>query len=134
MQFGKSEVVVEGAKVAFFALGSMVETAQEVVDRLAVDGISATLVNARFAAPFDKDMVTSLAKEHDVLVTLEENVQSGGFGEHVASFVNEKNLELKVHIVAIPDAYVEHGNVSILKKDIGIDAESVYKKVSELLK
>lgn len=134
IEFGKSEVIKKGSKIAFFALGSMVETAQEVVNRLAEQGVEATLINARFAAPFDKDMVVSLAKEHDILVTLEENVLSGGFGEHVSSFVGEKDLELKVQIVAIPDAYVEHGNVSILKKDIGIDADTIYEKVIELLK
>ena len=134
IEFGKSEVLKKGSKIAFFALGSMVETAQEVVTRLAAQGIEATLINARFAAPFDRDMVVSLAKDHDILVTLEENVLSGGFGEHVSSFVSEKDLELKVQIVAIPDAYVEHGNVSILKKDIGIDAETIYEKVLELLK
>ena len=134
IEFGKSEVIKKGSKIAFFALGSMVETAQEVVNRLAEQGVEATLINARFAAPFDKDMVVSLAEEHDILVTLEENVLSGGFGEHVSSFVGEKDLELKVQIVAIPDAYVEHGNVSILKKDIGIDADTIYEKVIELLK
>ena len=134
IEFGKSEMIKKGSKIAFFALGSMVETAQEVVNRLAEQGIEATLINARFAAPFDRDMVVSLAKDHDILVTLEENVLSGGFGEHVSSFVSEKDLELKVRIVAIPDAYVEHGNVSILKKDIGIDADTIYEKVSELLK
>lgn len=132
--FGKSELIKEGSKIAFLALGSMVETAHEVVERLLEQGVEATLVNARFAAPFDKDMVVSLAKEHDILVTLEENVTSGGFGEHVAAFVSEKNLDLKVQIVAIPDVYVEHGNVSILKKDISIDADSIYEKVVELLK
>ena len=132
--FGQSEVIKSGSKIAFFALGSMVETAEKVVSRLAEQGVDATLVNARFATPFDKDMVVSLAENHDILVTLEENVLSGGFGEHVSSFVSEKDLNLKVHIVAIPDAYVEHGNVSILKKDIGIDEETVYEKVLELLK
>ncbi len=131
---GKSEVIKSGAEIAFFALGSMVETAQKVVTRLAEQGIEATLVNARFAAPLDKEMIASLAKDHDILVTLEENVLSGGFGEHISSFVCENDLSIKVHIVSIPDAYVEHGNVSILKKDIGIDEDTIYKKVLELLK
>jgi 1-deoxy-D-xylulose-5-phosphate synthase len=133
VEFGKSEELRKGCKIAFLALGSMVVTGQEVVERLAEQGIEATLINARFAVPFDKDRIVELAKDHDVLITLEENVLSGGFGEHVAAFVNEKNLELKVHIVAIPNAYVEHGNVSILKKDIGIDADSILKKALEAL-
>ncbi|MBQ8625625.1 MAG: 1-deoxy-D-xylulose-5-phosphate synthase [Agathobacter sp.] len=132
--FGKSEVIKSGSKIAFLALGSMVETAEKVIARLAEQGIEATLVNARFAAPFDKEMIVSLAENHDILVTLEENVLSGGFGEHVSAFVSENKLSLQVHTVAIPDAYVEHGNVSILKRDIGIDDYTIYYKVLELLK
>lgn len=132
--FGKSEVIKSGSKIAFLALGSMVETAEKVISRLAEQGIEATLVNARFAAPFDKEMIVSLAENHDILVTLEENVLSGGFGEHVSAFVSVNKLSLQVHTIAIPDAYVEHGNVSILKRDIGIDDCTIYYKVLELLK
>ena len=63
---------------------------------------------------------------------MEENVTSGGFGEHVASYVNENDLDIKVQVIAIPDAYVEHGNVDRLKEDIKIDANSVYEKVLNL--
>ena len=132
IEFGKSEVIQAGSKIAFFALGSMVQTAEKVVARLEEQGIDATLINARFAAPFDKDRIVSLEREHKLLVTLEENVLSGGFGEHISTFVSEKGLDMKVQIVAIPDAYVEHGNVEILKKDIGIDENTIYQKVLEL--
>ena len=79
-------------------------------------------------------MVTSLEENHKLLVTLEENVISGGFGEHVSSFVSEKDLNMKVHIAAIPDVYVEHGNVNRLKEDIGIDADSIFEKVMAVYK
>ena len=127
--FGKSELIAEGSEIALFALGSMVETAEKIADKLKEQNIRATVINARFAAPFDKDMVTSLEENHKLLVTLEENVISGGFGEHVSSFVSEKDLNMKVHIAAIPDVYVEHGNVNRLKEDIGIDADSIFEKV-----
>lgn len=127
--FGKSELITEGSEIALFALGSMVETAEKIADKLKEQNICATVINARFAAPFDKDMVTSLEENHKLLVTLEENVISGGFGEHVSSFVSEKDLNMKVHIAAIPDVYVEHGNVNRLKEDIGIDADSIFEKV-----
>ena len=132
--FGKSEVILEGQDIALFALGSMVATAQKVAEKLEEQGIHATIINARFAAPFDKDMVVSLEKNHKLLVTLEENVISGGFGEHVSSFVSEKDLDLKVHIAAIPDIYVEHGNVDRLKEDIGIDENTIFEKVLEIYK
>ena len=132
--FGKSEMIAEGREIALFALGSMVETAEKVADKLAEQDIKATVINARFAAPFDKDMVTSLEENHKLLVTLEENVISGGFGEHVSSFVSEKDLNMKVHIAAIPDVYVEHGNVDRLKEDICIDADSIFERVFALYK
>ena len=133
---GKSEIITEGKDIALFALGSMVETAEMVALKLKEKGIDATVINARFAAPFDKKQIEELTKEHRLLITLEENVKSGGLGEHVTSFVAQNKLDIDVHIVAIPDAYVEHGNVTTLKKDIGIDADSifdaVYKRYQEL--
>ncbi len=132
IQFGKSETLSEGSGVALFALGSMVQTAEKVAAMLKEQGIEATIINARFAVPFDQERVDSLTENHKLLVTMEENVKSGGFGEHVASYVNENNLDIKVLMIAIPDAYVEHGNVDRLKEDIGIDAKSIYERVFNL--
>lgn len=134
IKLGKSETIAEGSGVALFALGSMVQTAEKVAELLKETGIEATVINARFAVPFDKDKVEELAQNHKLLVTMEENVTSGGFGEHISSYVNENDLDIKVQIVAIPDAYVEHGNVDRLKEDIGIDAKSVYEKILNLYK
>ena len=132
IQLGKAELLIEGKDVALFALGSMVETAMQVAEMLKEHGIEATVVNARFAAPFDRDLITSLVDNHKLLVTMEENVASGGFGEHVSAFVNEQDLDLKVQIAAIPNAYVEHGNVERLKEDIGIDAGSIYSAIKKM--
>ena len=134
IKLGKSETIAEGSGVALFALGSMVQTAEKVAEMLKETGIEATVINARFAVPFDKEKVKELTQDHTLLVTMEENVTSGGFGEHVASYVNENDLDIKVQVVAIPDAYVEHGNVDRLKEDIGIDAKSVYEKILNLYK
>ncbi len=134
IQLGKSETIVEGKGVALFALGSMVQTAEKVAELLKEQGVDATVINARFAVPFDKEKVAELTQNHKLLVTMEENVTSGGFGEHVASYVNENDLDIKVQIIAIPDAYVEHGNVERLKEDIQIDANSIYNRVWNLYK
>ena len=120
--------------MALFALGSMVQTAEKVAGMLEEQGIKATVINARFAVPFDKDRIVELTQNHKLLVTMEENVTSGGFGEHVASFVNENDLDIKVQVIALPDAYVEHGNVDRLKEDILIDATSVYNRILDLYK
>lgn len=129
---GKSEVIQEGKDIALFALGSMVQTAENVAKMLEEKGIHATVINARFAVPFDKEKISSLAENHKLLVTLEENVLSGGLGEHICAFVKKENLNIHVSTVAIPDTYVEHGSVEQLKKDIGMDDISVYDKVVKL--
>ena len=73
-----------------------------------------------------------LCKDHKLLVTMEENVASGGYGEKVRTFVDEKDLKAEVLTIAIPDEYVEHGNVDILKKEVGIDAVTIMEKVRKI--
>ena len=131
IELGKSELLCKGSKVAILALGSMVEEAVSVVSELKEAGIEATLINARFAMPFDKAAINELEKNHDLLVTLEENVLSGGFGEHVATYVKAQKLKLEVLPIAIPDAYVEHGSVTQLKQDLGLDYKSIVKRILE---
>lgn len=84
--------------------------------KLAEKGIPTTVVNARFAMPLDKNCLRKLAESHPLLVTMEENVASGGFGEHVAAFLEEEALHTKALRIAIPDCFVEHGSVGELKK------------------
>ena len=127
--YGKSEMIASGSKVALFAIGSMVKTGVIVREMLAEYGIDATLVNARFAKPIDTEMIDKLSQNHDLIVTMEENVASGGLGDKVIEFVNSRKLDVDVLQIAIPDEYVEHGNVELLKKEVGIDAESIVAKI-----
>lgn len=129
IELGKSELIHEGSRVAVFAIGSMVKTAKRVCDILKENDIDATLVNARFAMPIDYDMVDKLARENELLVTMEENVRSGGFGEHIISYIQQEDIPMKVLPIAIPNAYVEHGNVEQLKKDLQLDADSIVEKI-----
>ena len=107
----------------------MVKTAHEVRQRLKQKGFSCSLINARFVKPLDEELLLELAAEHSLIVTLEENVLAGGFGEHVTEFYVQAGSEVQVMNIALPDDYVEHGNVDILKKECGIDAETVEKKI-----
>ena len=131
IELGKSETIYEGSQVALLALGSMVATGQKVVSLLEENGINASLINARFAMPFDKECIQELCAKHKLLVPMEENVQSGGFGEHVSAYIKENKIDIDVMTIAIPNAYVEHGNVDRLKQIVGIDAETI---VSRILK
>lgn len=133
VELGKSELIQHGKGVAIMALGSMVATAVDVVELLQKRGINATLINARFAMPFDKAAIKSLTTDHYMLVTMEENVLSGGFGEHVTEFVKAHELALRVLNIALPDCYVEHGNVDLLKKELKVDAESVADRIMQEL-
>ncbi|MCR4806863.1 MAG: 1-deoxy-D-xylulose-5-phosphate synthase [Lachnospiraceae bacterium] len=129
IEFGRSEVIYEENDIALFALGSMVRTAEEVRAVLKEKGYPVSLVNARFAKPVDTEVLEEMCKGHSLIVTLEENVASGGYGEKVRDYVFDNKLDCDVLIVALPDDYVEHGNVDILKQEVGIDTDSIVKKV-----
>ena len=127
--YGKAEMLYKEQDIALFAVGSMVQVAEQVREALKEKGLNCTLVNARFVKEFDKEMIQSLAADHKLLVTLEENVTTGGFGERVVDFVTSNQIDIAVEKIALPDMYVEHGNVNILYRDAKIDAESVIERV-----
>ena len=129
IRFAKSETIFKGTDVAILALGSMVKTAETVCRILKEQGITATLINARFAKPFDGEVIKSLTAYHHTIVTMEENVKSAGFGEHVAEYLEDNGIDLKLINISIPDAYVEHGNVDKLKEMLKIDALSVADRI-----
>ena len=132
--YGKSEMVFEEDTIALMAVGSMVKTAVTVRERLKEMGYSVTLVNGRFIKPIDTEMIEQLSKNHELLVTMEENVESGGFGEKVRTYVDERKWEMGVLSVCVPDEYVEHGNVELLRKEIGIDADTIVNRIIEKMK
>lgn len=132
VEYGRAEVLEEGGDIAFLAVGSMVETAMEVHRRMLEQGKGSSVVNLRFAKPFDKDTVRRLAMNSRLLVTMEENVHIGGLGEQIAAWLSQEGLKVKVLQIALPDAYVEHGNVMILREENGIDAGSIMRRITEV--
>ena len=132
--YGRSEMIFEEDTIALMAVGSMVKTAVMVRERLKEMGYSVTLVNGRFVKPIDTEMIEQLSKNHELLVTMEENVESGGFGEKVRTYVDECKCEMGVLSICVPDEYVEHGNVELLRKEIGIDADTVVNRIVEKMK
>ncbi len=131
VEYGKGEILYEGKELALLAVGSMVSTAEHIRDKLMAEGIEATLANGRFIKPVDFELVDDLAKNHSHLVTLEENVLQGGFGLQVLAYVHEHYPQVKVLTIALPDAYVEHGNVSLLRETLEIDSDSIIRKMKE---
>jgi 1-deoxy-D-xylulose-5-phosphate synthase len=128
---GRSEMIYEGNSIALLPIGSMVKTACQVYEMLKAEGETPTLVNARFVKPLDEKMLDRLAKEHSLLVTMEENVQKGGFGSAVLDYMHRHHPQVRVLNIALPDRFIEHGNPEKLKEKAGIDAVSVYKKIKE---
>ena len=123
--YGKGELLYEGSRIALLAVGSMVSTAEHVRTKLMGAGFTCTLANGRFIKPVDYELADRLAREHEFLVILEENVFQGGYGLQVKAYVQEHYPKVKVLTIALPDAYVEHGNVSVLREELGIDSDSV---------
>ncbi|MCQ2400655.1 MAG: 1-deoxy-D-xylulose-5-phosphate synthase [Lachnospiraceae bacterium] len=130
---GKSELLYKGNRVVLFALGSMVSTAEHVREKLKIDGINATLINARFAKPLDEEMIRTAAFEHELFVTLEENVLRGGMGIMAGCIAREANEHIRVLNIALPDSYIEHGDVDTLRKMLSIDSESILEKIRNCL-
>jgi len=129
IEYGKAEWIYRESEIALFAVGSMVKAAEAVRDSLKEKGYKVSLINARFVKPIDEEAVLEAGRNHKLLVTMEENVAAGGYGEKVLECMNRHGLENEHLGVSIPDVYVEHGNVELLKKEIGIDTESIVERI-----
>ena len=133
IELGKAEWIYREKEIALLAVGSMVKTAEEVRNLLKEKGYGVSLVNARFVKPLDEEAVREACEGHELIVTMEENVACGGYGEKVLDYMNRSGYRNRLVNIAIPDAYVEHGNVELLKQEIGIDAGSIVKRIWEVL-
>jgi 1-deoxy-D-xylulose-5-phosphate synthase len=130
---GKSEVVRYGEDVAILALGAAVAPALEAAHELAAKGIEAAVVNARFAKPLDEPLITDLASRIKNIVTVEENVLTGGFGSSVVRLLQESGKgSVTVKNIGIPDEFVEHGTQAILRSRYSLDAKGIAQKVLEM--
>ena len=131
VEYGKGEMLYEEQDIALLAVGSMVSTGEHVREKLKAEGWNCTLANGRFVKPVDYELVDRLAARHWLIVTMEENVLQGGYGLAVTRYIHEHYPQVKVMNIAIPDGYVEHGNVSLLRKGLGIDSDSVLWRMKE---
>lgn len=130
---GRSEVLHRGKKVAILALGSMVAVCEQVCQGLRGQGLDPTFVNARFVKPLDTALLDELASDHSLFVTVEENVKSGGFGEHVCAYMEACHPDCRVLPAAIWDRFVSHGSVDSLRAKIGLSAPGILEAVEEYL-
>ncbi|MBQ8596233.1 MAG: 1-deoxy-D-xylulose-5-phosphate synthase [Lachnospiraceae bacterium] len=131
IELGKAELLYAEGDVCLMAVGSMVKTALEVRELLKEQGYNCSIINARFVKPIDEEAVKWASENHKLVVSMEENVASGGYGEKVRAYMAELAEPAGFMQVAIPDEYVEHGNVDLLKKEIGIDAGTIAERVKK---
>lgn len=134
IRLGKSEVIHKAKNIAILAVGSMVKTAVAVMDRLKENNIEATLVNVRFVSPIDCELIEELSLNHNIFITMEDNVRSGGFGQLVSDYICRYNKQGIRHInFSIPDRFIEQGGVDELFEKLDLDPESITKKILDEL-
>ena len=134
IEIGRGEVLREGERVAFLGYGYGVPIALGAAERLSDEhGLDATVADARFAKPLDGELIASLADEHDVIVTVEENVLAGGFGSAVVEHLADNDLfgDARVLRLGLPDRYVTHGKPALLREEVGLTPEAVAERVAE---
>ncbi len=136
LEVGKAEILKKGEDVALWALGPMVDDALELSERLRVeDGISASVVNARFIKPVDQELLLSHAKTHRLIVTLEDGVKAGGFGTAALETLSEAECSTPVHRIGWPDEFVEHGSdVATLRASVGLSVDDMLSGIRKKLK
>ena len=133
LQIGKGEVLKEGQDLLILAIGRSVPEAMAAHSKLIELGISATVVNCRFVKPIDTDLICSLAKEIPRIITVEENVRQGGFGSAVLECLSDKGIPFHLERIGVPDTFVEHGALDLLRSKYGIDAQGIVETARKLM-
>lgn len=134
MEYGKAELLYAEGDICLMAVGTMVKTAEEVRDLVKEKGYKCSIVNARFVKPIDEFAAKWAVDNHKLVVTMEENVLSGGFGEKIRAYADSIDSKAELINVALEDNYVEHGNVEILKRELKIDALSIASEILQTMK
>lgn len=134
IEIGKSESLIKGEDVAFLALGKMVEYSLNAAEMLNEEGVSAEVINMRFAKPLDEQKLDEIASKFNKIITLEENSLKGGFGSGVLEYFAEKNYKNDILRIGLPDEFIEHGTQQELHAQLGIDAEGIREKVKAFCK
>ena len=130
---GNWEKVATGKDVAILAVGSMVKPSLEAAIDLAKDNISSEIINCRFIQPMDEEYLKSIIKKFDKIITVEEGVINGGFGDGVSGWLTDNNYSGNIKRIGIPNEFITHGNRDILLKKIGLDKSGIVKKIKIFL-
>ena len=130
---GKGEVLRYGEDAAIIALGAPVASALEAAEELVLKGIDTTVINARYAKPLDAALILDVAGRIKRIVTVEENILTGGFGSSVLELLEEEGIcDLQIACIGVPDEFVEHGSQAMLRSKFGLDAQGIARKVLDM--
>ncbi|MCD7866416.1 MAG: 1-deoxy-D-xylulose-5-phosphate synthase, partial [Clostridiales bacterium] len=129
--YGQSEWIFEERQIALFAVGSMVETALTVRELLHERGFPCSVVNVRFIKPIDREALRKAWETHEMIVTMEENVLRGGYGDAVCDYLCSENADVSLLRFGIDDRFVSHGTVPQLLEDLGLDAAHIAQKITD---
>jgi len=134
LPIGKGEILRQGSDLAILAIGNRVLPAMEAAEMLSASGLSAAVVNARFTQPLDNELILEVARETKNVITVEENVASGGFGSRVASLILSQGITgVRLKSLAVPDEFVEHGSQEVLRAKYDLDTEGIVRQALSLL-
>ncbi|MGL5749820.1 MAG: 1-deoxy-D-xylulose-5-phosphate synthase [Paraclostridium sp.] len=134
IKLGQYEVINNGNDVAIFAIGNMVKQSIEAAEILKNKGIQPTIVNARFLKPIDEELINEVLKTHRYVVTIEDNIVTGGFGSRINKFLIDNNYDNKILNIALDEEFIPHGDVNALYDSYGLSVDCIVDKVENLLK
>ena len=129
---GSFEIIDEGKETVVLAIGTMVKHALEAKQILLKDNINPTIVNARFLKPIDEELLHSLLKSHKSVVTIEDNVKSGGFGSRINQFIIDNNYDNRIENISLPDEFIQHGDIDALYDIVGLSAIGIANKIKSM--
>jgi len=135
LEIGKGRIIKEGSKVALLSFGTRLAEVEKAAEKLAAKGITPTIADARFAKPLDRDLILSLAENHDAMITIEEGA-IGGFGSHVSQLLADEGVfdrGFKYRSMVLPDTFIDHANPSDMYAAAGLNADDIEAKVLDVL-
>ncbi|MDR2432791.1 MAG: 1-deoxy-D-xylulose-5-phosphate synthase [Puniceicoccales bacterium] len=134
LPFGKAGKIIEGGRVCFLTLGSMVDLANEICQKLKNFGIQGGIVDMIFVKPLDEEILRDIAKNYELVVTLEDNVLMGGFGSAILEFYNDNDIKINVLRYGWPDEFIKHGtSLDVLRVEHGLSVTNIMDKVLSIL-
>ncbi len=134
LEIGKAEMLKEGSDLAIWAIGHHVHTALLAAEELERQGVKASVINARFVKPLDMELLESTARDCGNIVTIEENALMGGFGSAILEALADKGFsDVRVRRLGLPDRFIQHGSQQLLRKEVGLDVDSVVSACKEIM-